>query len=636
MRAFVPALVCTAIVLGADPRLPAPVPRVLANDNRTPAGTLRDGILTLRLEARLADWHPQADDGPGAAIPAFAEVGRAPRIPGPLIRVPALTTVEVTLRNALPHDTLVVHGLHDRTGAPVPAAALAGVRLAPGEARTLRFRLDAPGTYDYWGTTMGRALIFRTGEDAQLTGAIVVDPRGAPPRSDRILVIGVWADTVGRAYVREHRLLAVMNGRSWPYTERLRYDVGDTVRWRVINASGDNHPMHLHGFYFRVDARGDGVSAVAYPADAADREVTESMVPGAIMDVAWVAERPGHWLFHCHIPEHIARRGPLGLPPAPMAHPMTHDAGAMGGLVVGVDVRPTAGYKAAPVGDDVRRLRLVVRRSAGGSDSTPYYGFHLGDDFAATVPDSGLHLGPPLVLTRGAPVAITVVNTLGEATSVHWHGIELESYYDGVAGWSGSAGRLAPLIAPGDSFTARFAPARAGTFIYHTHVDEERQEPAGLAGPIVVLEPGQRSDPATDHPVMITSPWSFEEGRTVVLLNGSATPAPLVVHAGVPQRFRFINMTTRRAAIMVELRRDTALATWRPLAHDGADLPDVRRQPQPALLRNIGIGQTFDFEVVPDAPGDLHLDLRAGGVNVPVHPLLATLPIRVVGAEQLK
>lgn len=635
MRALVPALLCAAFALAADRRPPAPAPRALANDNRTPAGTLRGGVLALRLEARLADWHPAADDAPGATIPAFAEEGRAPGIPGPLIRVPAGTTVEVTLRNALPRDTLEVHGLHDRTGAPVPAAALAGVRLAPGEVRSVHFRLDAPGTYDYWGTTTRRDIIWRTGEDAQLTGAIVVDPRGGPPPRDRILVIGVWADTVGRAYVMERRLLAVINGRSWPYTERLRYDVGDTVRWRVINASGDNHPMHLHGFYFRVDARGNGATDVAYPADAADREVTESMVPGAIMDVTWVAERPGHWLFHCHIPEHITARGPLGLPPAPMAHPAMHDAASgMGGLVVGVDVRPTAGYRAAPVGDDVRRLRLLIRRNAGGSDDLPYYSFTLGDDVAATMPDSGLHTGPPLVLTRGRPVGITVVNTLSEPTAVHWHGIELESYYDGVAGWSGSAGRLAPVIAPGDSFTARFTPPRAGTFIYHTHVDEVRQEPAGLAGAIVVLEPGQAFDPATDHPVLITSPSSFEEGRTVVLLNGSAAPAPLVLRAGVPHRFRFVNMTTRRPALWVQLRRDTALVSWRPLAQDGADLPDARRAPGPAFLHNLSIGQTFDFEVVPDAPGELRLEVRSGGVNVPVHPLLATLPIRVVGEEE--
>ena len=33
--------------------------------------------------------------------------------------------------------------------------------------------------------------------------------------------------------------------------------VGDTVRMRLINAGAAVHPMHLHGFYFDVDSRGD-------------------------------------------------------------------------------------------------------------------------------------------------------------------------------------------------------------------------------------------------------------------------------------------------------------------------------------------------------------------------------------------
>ena len=46
--------------------------------------------------------------------------------------------------------------------------------------------------------------------------------------------------------------------------------------------------------------------------------------------------------------------------------------------------------------------------------------------------------GPVLVLTRGEPVEITLVNRMTEPTAIHWHGIELESYDDGVPGWGGS------------------------------------------------------------------------------------------------------------------------------------------------------------------------------------------------------
>ena len=48
----------------------------------------------------------------------------------------------------------------------------------------------------------------------------------------------------------------MINGLSWPATERLTYQLGDKVRWRVINLSSQAHPMHLHGFYFEVDSLG--------------------------------------------------------------------------------------------------------------------------------------------------------------------------------------------------------------------------------------------------------------------------------------------------------------------------------------------------------------------------------------------
>lgn len=620
-----------APALGVAPGAPV-VERARPNDNRAAAGVLRDGVLTLALDARLGDWHPDGDAAPGAAVPAFAEPGRAPQIPGPLVRVPAGTEVAVTLRNRLARDTLVVRGLHARPGAG------AAVALPPGAAHTLRFRLDAPGTYYYTGTTTGRPVEYRILHDAQLSGAIVVDPPGGPPPPDRVFVLGMWADTVARAYTRRTRVLAVVNGRSWPHTERLAHAVGDTVRWRVINASADAHPMHLHGFYFRVDGRGDGQRDTTYGPGAGDRVVTEALLVGATMRMTWVPERAGNWLFHCHIPEHFAPRGPLGTPPAaPPAHGADHAVGGMGGLVLGVAVRPAAGAKGrgveahVPPGGEApaRRLRLLVRRNAGGTDAAPYFGFALQEGPAEPPPDSGLRVGPPLVLVRGEPVRITVVNQLAEPTAVHWHGIELESYFDGVAGFSGDGRRRSPLIAPRDSFEARFTPPRAGTFIYHTHVDEERQQPAGLAGPLLVLAHGARYDPATDHTVFVTSPWAWADQVRAVLVNGSLTPAPLVLRAGVAHRIRVVNMTLRRPAMRLELRRDSVLLAWRPLAKDGADLPAAEQVVGPARRGVMGIGETFDAEFTPDAPGNLQLTLRVGG-RFTNAPLLAVLPIQVV------
>ncbi|HEX6599154.1 MAG TPA: multicopper oxidase domain-containing protein, partial [Gemmatimonadaceae bacterium] len=496
------------------------VERAAINDNRRAAGVLRAGVLTLHLEARLADWHPDGDDAPGATVPALAEEGRAASIPGPLIRVPAGTVVSLTVRNSLAQP-LVLRGLGERATASSAVKGDDSMALAPGATRAARFRLDVPGTYYYYGVVNDGAhrttVDWRIGLDAQLTGAIVVDPAGAPPPNDRIMVFGIWADTVGRTLIHNRRMLATVNGRSWPHTERLAYTVGDTVRWRMINATADFHPMHLHGFYYMVDSRGDGAGDTIYAPARRLRVNTLGMLPGTTATLTWIPERAGNWLFHCHIPEHFAPRGALGMEReaghAEMgeAHAMNHALEGMNGLVTGVTVKSRPGDVATRDESAGRRtMRLLVRRNAGGLARQPFYEYALAG-VSEPPPDSGLHVGPTVVVKRGEPVSITVVNQLDEPTSVHWHGIELESYFDGVAGFSGAGAQISPAVAAGDSFVARFTPPRAGTFIYHTHVSESRQQLAGLAGALVVLEGSTTLDSATDHVVLVTSPPTHEE-----------------------------------------------------------------------------------------------------------------------------
>jgi FtsP/CotA-like multicopper oxidase with cupredoxin domain len=94
-------------------------------------------------------------------------------------------------------------------------------------------------------------------------------------------------------------------------------------------------------------------------------------------------------------------------------------------------------------------------------------------------------------------VSINVRNQLPEATSVHWHGIELENYYYGVAGFGTDGRRVSPMIEPGQAFEALFTPPRAGTSIYHTHMNDLQQVLAGLSGPLIVLNPDETFDPAS-------------------------------------------------------------------------------------------------------------------------------------------
>ena len=612
----------------------ASVPRVVVNDNRRPAGILHAGVLTLRIEARLADWHPDGEDAVGATVPAFAEEGGPARIPGPLIRVPAATEVALSLHNALA-QVLTVRGLDDRLVETTDRPADRVIELAPGATRAVRVRLDVPGTYYYFGATRNQTIDWRSGDDSHLSGAIVVDPPGGHPAKDRIFVIGVWSDTAGRVLAQRRRILSTVNGRSWPNTERLGYTIGDTVHWRVINASADSHPMHLHGFYYELDARGDLRRDTTYTPEQRRRANTEELSPGTTMALTWVPERPGNWLFHCHLPDHFRANGSLGMlrtsadaRSTPASHgAMNHALSEMNGLVMGVIVSGKAA--SAPTlasATTTRTLRLLVRPSVGGSAAKPYYAFSLHAGGAEPPPDSGLRVGPALVLTRGERTSITVVNALDKPTSVHWHGIELESYFDGVAGFSGQGTHIAPVIAPHDSFVARFTPPRAGTFIYHTHVDETVQQLAGLAGPLIVLESGHTLDSTTDHSVLITTPHEWEDELRSVLINGRASPDRLTVVSGVPQRLRLINMTTRRPRTRAELWRDSTMMMWRPLAKDGADLP-ARFQHEIPARAPISIGETMDFEFLPTAGGDWRLLVR--GLNGAV---LGTMPIKVLAS----
>jgi FtsP/CotA-like multicopper oxidase with cupredoxin domain len=205
---------------------------------------------------------------------------------------------------------------------------------------------------------------------------------------------------------------------------------------------------------------------------------------------------------------------------------------------------------------------------------------------------------------------------------VHWHGIELESYFDGVAGFSGGSGKVSPAIAPRDSFEARFTPPRAGTFIYHPHADEVRQQEAGLSGAIVVLDNPAAYDAAHDLVLLVSSPRRSADGQTV-FLNGTNAPPPRDLRVGERYRLRVVNIHTYRPSMVARLMRDTTLLEWRAVAKDGRDLPPDQATMRPAVQQS-GNGETYDFEFTPTKPGDLRFTMSSAvGVR------LVSMPIQV-------
>ena len=257
---------------------------------------------------------------------------------------------------------------------------------------------------------------------------------------------------------------------------------------------------------------------------------------------------------------------------------------------------------------------MVIQGAGHGPDGSTAAGFAIYDTNMPATATTATSPGPPLVLRRDEPVEITVVNRLPESTSIHWHGLELASIYDGVHGWSGDSRQRAPMIAPGASFVVRLTPPRAGTFVYHTHLHDYRQLTSGLYGPLIVTEPGETYDPATDHVLVLgranaTEAAGILEEAASAVVNGERTPR-WVWGSGMRHRIRVINITPDDVLQVSLVARD-AVASWVPLTKDGAPLPVAERQSIPAQLR-IAVGETYDF--VYDAPpgrATLWLEVRS-------------------------
>jgi hypothetical protein len=110
---LVPAMLVTtqapAAVHSAPPTATT-LPTALPNDNRTTAGTLRDGVLTLRLVVQWSAWTLNSRTARDLPMLAFAEEGKAPTIPGPFAR-PVRTRVRFRanpIRNCAGHRGLTL------------------------------------------------------------------------------------------------------------------------------------------------------------------------------------------------------------------------------------------------------------------------------------------------------------------------------------------------------------------------------------------------------------------------------------------------------------------------------------------------------------------------------------------------
>jgi len=220
---------------------------------------------------------------------------------------------------------------------------------------------------------------------------------------------------------------------------------------------------------------------------------------------------------------------------------------------------------------------------------------------------NGVVAGPEIRVPYGQRVRIVVKNNLPDDTTVHWHGIDVPNAMDGVPGVT-----QAP-IRPGASFTYEFAAMPAGldsaggTFLYHSHVDEDRQFGLGLSGAFVI-EPTHAPDYDVQRTMMIqewnlnaatgaTRPAMEMEGMlpNFFTLNGKSFPATETVNVERGQRVLF--------------RLVGAGSLSHPMHLHGTDFTVVAKDGHPlaapykADVVQVGSGERYDIAFTFDRKG---------------------------------
>ncbi|PEF44393.1 copper oxidase [Bacillus cereus] len=99
-----------------------------------------------------------------------------------------------------------------------------------------------------------------------------------------------------------NEMVYTINGKVFPDIDPIPVKKGDLVKVKLVNRSKmDDHPMHLHGHFFQVLSK-DGKPVEGSPIV----KDTLNLKPGEEYEVAFVADNPGDWMFHCHDLHHAS------------------------------------------------------------------------------------------------------------------------------------------------------------------------------------------------------------------------------------------------------------------------------------------------------------------------------------------
>lgn len=102
--------------------------------------------------------------------------------------------------------------------------------------------------------------------------------------------------------MKDGEMVYTINGKVFPDTDVIKVQKGDKVKVTFVNQSKtDDHPMHLHGQFFQVLSK----NGQSYQGSTIIKD-TLNVKPGETYVVAFEADNPGNWMFHCHDLHHAS------------------------------------------------------------------------------------------------------------------------------------------------------------------------------------------------------------------------------------------------------------------------------------------------------------------------------------------
>ena len=224
--------------------------------------------------------------------------------PGPAIEAVVGDRVRMLVTNKLPVSTTIHwHGLFLPNGMD-GIGGLNQRKIDPGQTFKYEFTLVNHGTFMYHPHFDE---MFQMG--LGMMGLFIVHPKERrTPIVDRdfAILLNEWLVTPGSYTPDPTEMtnfnLFTFNGKLFPATEPLVARLGERVRIRFGNLSTTNaHPMHLHGFSFKVT----GTDGGPIPESAQWPEVTINVPTGSTRDIEFVADAEGDWGLHCHKVHHL-------------------------------------------------------------------------------------------------------------------------------------------------------------------------------------------------------------------------------------------------------------------------------------------------------------------------------------------